>query len=76
MPSDKTMASSAAAACNSKLNERQNRLRNASPQARLTRMPKGEWMTNCIPPDSSKKRSSTSFFWDGMTPRALYVAMK
>src|SRR5262245_45995983 len=36
------MASSVAAACNSKLNERQNRFRSASPQARLTRIPKGD----------------------------------
>src|SRR5215469_16601015 len=54
------MVSSVAAACSSKLKERQKRLRSASPQARLTRLPKGEWMTSCMPPASSKKRSNTT----------------
>ena len=54
------MLSSVAAACSSKLNLRQKRLRSASPQARLIRLPNGEWMTSCMPPASSKKRSSTS----------------
>src|ERR1035441_10232931 len=49
---------SVAAACNSKLNERQKRLRSASPQALLMRPPKGAWMMSCIPPPSSKKRSA------------------
>ena len=49
---------SVAAACNSKLNERQKRLRSASPQALLMRPPKGAWMISCIPPPSSKKRSA------------------
>ena len=53
------MLSSVAAACSSKLNLRQKRLRSARPQARLIRLPKGEWMTSCMPPASSKKRSST-----------------
>jgi hypothetical protein len=38
-PRDNTMASSVAAACNSKLKVRQNLLRNASPNARLMRPP-------------------------------------
>ena len=58
--SDRMIVSSVAAAWSSKLNERQKRLRNASPQARLIRLPKGEWMTNCMPPVSSKKRSKMS----------------
>ena len=40
--SESTIASSVAAACSSKLNLRQKRLRSASPQARLMRLPKGE----------------------------------
>src|SRR5436305_5317545 len=36
---DRTMLSSVAAACSSKLNLRQKRLRSASPQARLMRLP-------------------------------------
>src|SRR5581483_12363266 len=36
-PSDRTTASSPAAACNSKSNETQNRLRSARPSARLIR---------------------------------------
>ena len=42
MPREITMASSVAAACSSKLKERQKRLRSAKPQARLIRLPKGE----------------------------------
>lgn len=38
-PSDSTTASSLAAACSSKSNDTQNRLRSASPSARLTRPP-------------------------------------
>ena len=57
--SDSTIASSVAAACSSKLNLRQKRLRSARPHARLMRLPNGEWMTSCMPPLSSKKRSST-----------------
>src|SRR5207302_5821759 len=53
---------SVAAACNSKLKLRQKRLRRASPQALLIRPPKGAWMTNCIPPPSSKKRSAMIVF--------------
>ncbi|MDT4835180.1 hypothetical protein FQZ97_688360 [compost metagenome] len=64
------IAFSVAAACSSKLKLRQKRLRSASPQARLMRLPKGEWITSCMPPDSSKKRSSTSFDWLGSTPSA------
>ena len=67
---ESTMASSVAAACSSKLNERQNRFRRASPQARLMRTPNGECTTSCMPPDSSKKRSSTSRCCDGIVPSA------
>src|SRR6184192_360125 len=42
VPSESTIASSVAALCNSKLNERQNRFRNASPQAQFNRAQKGE----------------------------------
>ena len=62
------MLSSVAAACSSKLNLRQKRLRSASPQARLMRLPKGEWITSCMPPASSKKRSSTIVSWVGRQP--------
>ena len=41
-PSESTIASSVAAAWSSKLNVRQNRLRSASPSARLMRPPNGE----------------------------------
>src|SRR6266849_2629955 len=47
---------SVAAACSSKLNERQKRLRSARPQALLMRAPNGAWMMSCMPPLSSKKR--------------------
>src|SRR5258706_11966431 len=68
--SDKTILSSVAAACSSKLNLRQNRLRSARPQARLIRLPNGEWMTSCMPPASSKKRSKTIVSWVGKVPSA------
>jgi hypothetical protein len=42
------MLSSVAAACSSKLNLRQKRLRRARPQARLILLPNGEWMTNSL----------------------------
>ena len=48
----------------------QKRLRSASPHARLMRLPYGEWMTSCMPPDSSKKRSSTIVVCVGSTPSA------
>ncbi len=60
---------SVAAACNSKLNPTQKRLRNASPQALLMRPPNGAWMTNCIPPPSSKKRSAITVVCVGTAPR-------
>ena len=53
------MPSSVAAACSSKLNDRQNRLRSARPQALLMRAPNGAWITSCMPPPSSKNRSAT-----------------
>src|SRR5471032_3063020 len=64
------MASSVAAPCSSKLKVRQKRLRSASPHARLTRLPNGEWMISWVPPDSSKKRSMIRQSWVGSAPRA------
>ena len=75
-PSDSTMASSVAAACNSKLNRRQNRLRRAKPQARLIRPPRGLWTTSCIPPASSKKRSMTGLSAVGIAPSAAWPAAR
>ena len=54
------MPLSVAAACSSKLNERQNRLRSARPHARLMRAPNGACSTSCMPPPSSKNRSATT----------------
>src|SRR5262249_36012964 len=71
-----TIASSVAAACSSKLNERQKRFRSAKPQARLTRLPKGACKTICIPPDSSKNRSSTSVCCEGIAPNERYISTK
>src|SRR5215475_8476879 len=70
------MASSVAAACNSKLNDRQKRFRNAKPHARLIRLPKGACKTSCIPPDSSKKRSSTRVCCEGIAPNERYASTK
>ena len=67
------IAFSLAAACNSKLKVRQKRLRSARPQARLRRLPKGVWMINWVPPDSSKKRSMINVSWDGNALRARRV---
>src|SRR5256885_17090527 len=60
---------SVAAACSSKLKERQKRLRRASPQALLMRAPKGAWVTSCMPPLSSKKRSAITACCVGTAPR-------
>src|SRR5207248_352338 len=60
--------SSVAAACSSKLNPRQNRLRSESPQALLILPPKGAWITNCIPPPSSKNLSATTVSCVGTAP--------
>ena len=57
--SESTMPLSVAAACSSKLNERQNVLRSANPHARLMRAPNGVCRINCMPPPSSKNRSAT-----------------
>src|SRR6266480_3893073 len=76
VPSEIIIASSVAAACSSKLNERQKRFRNAKPQARLIRLPKGACKTNCMPPDSSKKRSSTSVCCDAIAPNERYASAK
>ena len=65
---------SVAAACSSKLNERQNRLRSASPHARLMRAPNGACTTSCMPPPSSKKRSATTVRSAGTAPRAAAPA--
>ena len=69
-----TMPLSVAAACSSTLKPRQNRLRSASPQARLTAAPSGACSTSCMPPPSSKKRSATSVRPDGTAPRAAAPA--
>ncbi len=75
-PSERTTASSLAAACSSKSNDTQNRLRSARPSARLIRPPSGEWTTRCIPSASSKNRSKTRSVPVGTTPRtALPAAM-
>ena len=67
-PREMTMPSSVAAACSSKSNVTQNRLRSARPQARLMAAPKGACMISCIPPASSKKRSATTVVVDGKAP--------
>ena len=48
--------------------DRQKRLRSAMPQARLMRPPKGAWMTSCMPPASSKKRSAMTRVCVGTPP--------
>src|SRR5205809_989650 len=58
----------------SKLKLRQKRLRSASPQARLMRLPKGACSTSCMPPASSKKRSSTRHCCVGIVPRIWRLA--
>ena len=69
-PSESTTVSSSAAACSSKSKETQNRLRNASPSARLMRPPKGAWMISCEPSLSSKQRSTTMRSRVGRCPSA------
>ncbi len=66
--SEMLMPSSVAAACSSKLKERQKRLRSARPQALLIRAPNGAWMTSCMPPPSSKNRSATTVCCVGTAP--------
>ena len=73
-PSDSTIPSSVAAACSSKSNDRQKRLRSAMPQARLMRPPNGAWMTSCMPPASSKKRSAMTRVCVGTPPSAVAPA--
>ncbi len=73
-PSEITMPSSVAAACSSKSKLRQKRLRSARPQARLMRPPSGEWMTSCMPPPSSKKRSAIRRLVVGSAPSAERAA--
>src|SRR5258708_3000202 len=60
---------SVAAACSSKLNERQNPLRSASPQALFIRPPNGPSIPTSIPPLSSKKRSAMTVVWVGTAPK-------
>ena len=74
--SEMTMPSSVAAACSSRLKERQKRFRSARPQARLIRLPKGAWRTSCIPPESSKNRSATTVRRPGSAPRAARPAAR
>src|SRR5271157_3004262 len=59
---------SVAAACSSKLNPRQKRLRSASPHALLIRPPNGACRINCMPPPSSKNLSATIVVTDGTVP--------
>src|SRR5436189_143790 len=70
------MASSVAAACSSKLKLRQKRLRSARPHARFTRLPNGACSTSCIPPASSKNRSTTIVCCVGITPRICFEAAR
>ena len=73
-PSESTNPSSVAAACSSKSNVTQKRLRMARPQARLMRPPNGACTTNCMPPASSKKRSAITVCWEGTSPKAATVS--
>ena len=75
-PSDSKMALSLAAACSSKSNVTQNRLRSASPNARFTRAPNGACPTSCIPPASSKKRSRMMASMVGSAPSAASPARR
>src|SRR5579871_6159146 len=68
------MPLSVAAACNSKLNPRQKRLRSARPQALLMRPPKGACKMSCIPPPSSKNRSAIIVDFVGTLPRTARPA--
>ena len=62
------MPSSVAAACSSKSKARQICLRSAIPHARVIPAPKGACTTICIPPDSSKNRSTTTRRFVGTAP--------
>ena len=75
-PSDSTMASSLAAACSSKSKVRQKRFRRAKPKPLFTRLPLGLWTTSCIPPVSSKNRSTTMRRWLGNTLKSLRLAAR
>ena len=68
------MPLSVAAACSSRLNERQNFLRSARPHARLMRAPNGVCRISCIPPPSSKKRSATTCVSVGTAPSTALPA--
>ena len=75
-PSDSRMALSLAAACSSKSNVTQNRLRSASPNARLTRTPNGACPMSCMPPALSKNRSRMITFMVGSAPSAARPARR
>ncbi len=73
-PSEITTPSSVAAAWSSKSKETQNRFLKAKPSALLIRPPSGECMTSCIPPASSKNRSTTIRSPVGTAPRIATVS--
>ena len=75
-PRDSKIALSLAAACSSKSNVTQNRLRSASPNARFTRDPNGACPTSCMPPASSKNRSRMMAFMVGSVPSAASPARR
>ncbi len=74
--SEMRMASSSAAASSSKPKPPQMRLRSARPQARLMRAPNGAWITSCMPPLSSKKRSAITRVRLGTAPSARRPAAR
>src|SRR6185295_6136859 len=51
-------------------------LAQGEPQARLRRLPNGEWTTRCMSPASSKKRSATSASWLGTVPNDAKAAAR
>ena len=69
-PSERTIASSFAAAWSSKPKPTQKRFRSARPHARLIFEPNGACTTSCMPPLSSKKRSRMTRFCVGTAPSA------
>ena len=70
-PREKFRPSSVADAWSSKSKVRQMRFRRAMPQARLIAVPKGAWITSCMPPLSSKNRSATIRFRVGTKPKTF-----
>ena len=75
-PRDSRIASSLADASSSKSNVTQNRLRSASPNARLSRAPNGACPTSCMPPASSKKRSRMIVSIVGSAPSEASAACR